>query len=62
MSTTETALTAHVVVPDHDGRSNALIRQACQELHDRFEIVHATLQIESGAPDNPCGQRWYGHS
>lgn len=56
MSTTETALTAHVVVPGHDGNSNPLIRQACKGLHERFEIVHATLQIESGEPGDPCGQ------
>ena len=56
MSTTETALTAHVVVPEHDGNSNALISQACKGLHDNFEIVHTTLQIESGEPADPCGQ------
>ncbi len=60
MSTTETALTAHVVVPDHDGNSNPLIRQACEGLHNRFEIVHATLQIESGDPVDPCGRRLSG--
>lgn len=57
MSTTETALTAHVVIPGHDGDSNLFIQRACQGLHDRFEIVHATLQIESGEPADPCGLR-----
>ena len=56
MSTTETALTAHVVIPEHDGHNNPFIQQACRGLHERFEIVHATLQIESGEPADPCGQ------
>lgn len=55
MSTTETALTAHVVIPGHDGDSNPFLQRACQGLHDEFEIVHTTLQIESGEPANPCG-------
>lgn len=55
MSTTETALTAHLVVPEHDGKPNRLIQQAAQGLHDRFEIIHTTLQIESGEPADPCG-------
>ena len=57
MSTTETALTAHVIIPNHDGNSNPLIQQACAGLHDRFEIVHTTLQIENGEPADPCGRR-----
>ena len=56
MSTTETALTAHLVVPDLGMSNSQLIAQACQGLHDRFEIVHSTLQLESGEPDNPCAQ------
>ncbi len=55
MSTNETALTAHVVIPGHNGDSNPLLQKACQGLHDEFEIVHTTLQIESGEPANPCG-------
>ena len=55
MSTTETALTAHLVVPDLR-MSNQLISKACKELHDRFEIVHTTLQLESGEPESPCAQ------
>lgn len=54
MSTTETALTAHLVVP---GRSSgdALLARACRELHDRFGIAHTTLQVEQGDPAHPCG-------
>ena len=57
MSTTEAALTAHVIIPGHNGDSNPLIQRACSGLHDKFEIVHTTLQIESGEPVDPCGQR-----
>jgi len=45
MSTTETALTAHLVrdVADCDC---ALLAKAAQDLHDRFQIHHTTLQFE----------------
>ncbi len=55
MSTTETALTAHLVIPqiaDHDG----LLARACEELHDRFGIEHATLQLEAGNEAHPCAR------
>ncbi len=45
MSTTETALTAHLVKPDSKD-DDALIEQASNELHDRFGIEHITLQWE----------------
>ncbi len=54
MSTTETALTAHLVIPGgQDG--DALLARTCTELHDRFGIEHATIQIEHGDPAHPCG-------
>ena len=45
MSTTETALTAHLVrdVADCDC---ALLAKAAQDLQDRFQIHHTTLQFE----------------
>jgi cobalt-zinc-cadmium efflux system protein len=46
MSTTETALTAHLV-RDVDDCDCALLDQAAQELHLMFEIQHATLQFET---------------
>ena len=53
MSTTETALTAHLVMPTgHPG--DAFLHQICQELHDRFGIEHTTLQIELGDSSNAC--------
>ena len=45
MSTTETALTCHLVMPGgHPG--DAFLAQACAMLHDRYQIGHATLQVE----------------
>jgi cobalt-zinc-cadmium efflux system protein len=48
MSTTETALTAHLVMPAgrHD---DAFLRQVAQELDRRFRIAHTTLQVEQGS-------------
>jgi cobalt-zinc-cadmium efflux system protein len=53
MSTTETALTAHLVRPDV-GADDGLLDRLRRELHDRFGIEHATLQIETGDPAHPC--------
>ncbi len=53
MSTTETALTAHLVIPqiaDHDG----LLARCCGELHDRFGIEHATLWTWTYDPGSPA--------
>ena len=45
MSTTETALTAHLVMPDgHPG--DAFIAQLAQRLSHDHQIGHTTLQIE----------------
>ncbi len=53
MSTTETALTAHLVRPgavlDDD-----MLHDACEELKEHFGISHATFQIESGTGARPC--------
>ena len=45
MSINETALTVHLVRPD--GSDDALLHRVCEELSHRFNIHHATLQIES---------------
>ena len=45
MSTTETALTAHLVKPNAADEDD-LLTGAAKELHDRFGIEHATIQIE----------------
>lgn len=53
MSTTEAALTCHLVMPQgHPG--DARLAHLAQELHDRFGIAHATIQVETGDPDHPC--------
>ena len=53
MSTTETALTAHLVRPGA-ALDDALLAQVCAELRRRFSIHHATLQVEDGSIDHPC--------
>jgi len=53
MSTTETALTCHLVMPKgHPG--DEVLAQLAHELHERFAIEHMTVQIETGDPDHPC--------
>jgi cobalt-zinc-cadmium efflux system protein len=54
MSTTETALTAHLVKPDSKD-DDALIEKASKGLHDRFGIEHITLQWERWHELNHCG-------
>ncbi len=52
MSTTETALTAHLVIPLYDGYAvhddDHLLGKACRDLNQLFWIDHATIQIERG--------------
>ena len=50
MSTTETALTAHLVIPGgYPG--DAFLHEAAHELEHRFHIGHTTLQVEAGERD-----------
>jgi cobalt-zinc-cadmium efflux system protein len=57
MSTTETALTVHLVRPNA-GLDDDLLNDTCHTLEHRFGIHHATIQIEAGvhecrlAPDH----------
>ena len=53
MSTTETALTAHLVKPDAQIDDKMLAR-ICEELRTRFGIDHSTIQLETG--DALCRQ------
>ncbi|NUN65588.1 cation transporter [Pseudanabaena biceps] len=53
MSTTETALTAHLVIPEKQ-TGDRFLADTCEALHTNFGIDHSTLQIESGDPDYPC--------
>jgi len=52
MSTTETALTAHLVKPEVHG-DDALLERASRDLHERFGIDHTTLQLERSAAACP---------
>lgn len=52
LSTTETALTAHLVKPDPRD-DDPLVARATAELRERFGIGHATLQWERAAGDCP---------
>ena len=45
LSTTETALTAHLVAPNV-ASSDELLQAARKMLHDRFHIGHCTIQVE----------------
>lgn len=52
MSTTETALTVHLVMPaGYPG--DTLRNDVCKVLHEKFGIAHSTIQIELG--DSPHG-------
>jgi cobalt-zinc-cadmium efflux system protein len=54
MSTTETALTAHIVRPPDDAEQDVFLASVTQELHDRFAIEHTTIQIEHGNANVAC--------
>jgi cobalt-zinc-cadmium efflux system protein len=51
MSTTETALTAHLEMPNGNA-GDEFLHDVCKHLHDRFKIEHCTIQIEQNA--NAC--------
>ena len=55
MSTTEVALTAHLVVP-HRWSDDRFVHQISHRLRDRFGIDHATLQIERSEEEPFCKQ------
>ena len=53
MSTTETALTVHLVKPD-GSIDDELLARVCDELQEKFQIGHVTIQLECGSPAHPC--------
>ncbi len=53
LSTTETALTAHLVKPDPKN-DDEIISKATLEIQDRFDINHITIQWERGDGANCC--------
>ena len=56
MSTTETALTAHLVRPSA-GLDDDMLHHAAEELRDHFNIGHATFQVETGVGAKLCRLR-----
>ncbi len=54
MSTTETALTIHIVIEENCNR-NEMIEKISEELRHKFKIVHTTIQIED-KEDEDCNQ------
>ncbi|HET9683549.1 MAG TPA: cation diffusion facilitator family transporter [Gemmatimonadaceae bacterium] len=53
MSTTDVALTAHLVRPCGGGE-DAVLADATRQLSARFGIAHATIQLERGLAIHPC--------
>lgn len=54
MSTTESALTAHIVKPAAS-LDDEFISNTCKVLHEKFGIGHTTIQIEKNNNFHPCG-------
>ncbi|MEI6201473.1 MAG: cation diffusion facilitator family transporter [Enhydrobacter sp.] len=53
MSTTEVALTAHLVRPGA-GLDDELLGRVCHDMQETFGIGHVTVQVEQGDPDHAC--------
>lgn len=54
MDTSQVAMTAHLVMP-HGHVDDGFLRDATEQLHERFEIAHATLQVVNVPFTEPCG-------
>lgn len=54
MSTTDVALTAHLIKPDLVDE-DSFLKEVAKELHSKFGIEHPTIQIERGHGPTPCG-------
>ena len=55
VSTTEVAMTAHLVRPKLEN-DDQILKQANAMLHSEFNINHTTIQIERSVSDADCGQ------
>ena len=55
LSTTKTALSAHLVKPGA-GADDQMLLSISEELHHRFGIGHATIQVECGDSGDQCPQ------
>ena len=55
ISTTDTALTVHLLMPEPP-TGDAYLHELAGRLNERFGISHATFQLERGDHDYPCVQ------
>ena len=53
MSTTDVALTVHLVRPGA-GLDDELLGHACHDMQEKYGIGHVTVQVESGDPEHSC--------
>jgi cobalt-zinc-cadmium efflux system protein len=58
LSTTESALTVHLVLAD-DQRNDKLLHHINHDLHERFGIGHATIQFETASEAAGCSENCY---
>ena len=56
MSTTETALTAHLVRPDPAGDPDEFLAETARDIRDRFGVGHVTIQVERAGREEHCSQ------
>ena len=55
LSTTQTALTAHLLMSEPP-EDDEFLHHLASQLQEKFKISHATFQIERGDGDHPCMQ------
>jgi cobalt-zinc-cadmium efflux system protein len=54
LSTSQIALTAHLVLENNITFNNEILQNINKELHDKFEIIHPTIQTEYDTNDDFC--------
>ena len=54
IDTSQVALTAQLVMPSGQA-DDAFLQEATGQLHERFEVTHATLQVVNAPFTQPCG-------
>lgn len=55
LSTREVALTVHLIMPEKQ-LTDADYKQINEDLHAKFKIDHATIQVETGSLDDACSR------
>jgi cobalt-zinc-cadmium efflux system protein len=53
MSTTENAMSVHLVIP-HGNKDDNFLKKVCSEVHIKFDIEHTTIQIEKSEQGANC--------